>query len=429
MLNKKFKQEIFSLQRKEKDYKNQHDNEKLDFNIFTILRKTGEEVGLHSRFLAELLNPKASHKIAEFQYLFIETVLNTAIETQDWNREKLNAGDIYDCKFEYSFKNPTHGRADIILIGKKNIVVIENKIYAFDQKNQLAKYYKACQDLGYEDKNIYIVYLNRFGNNVSSYGKGDISDKDYGIINYKEDIFNFLNLCKAEVSNYPHIEYTIEQYIQTVSRITGQTRDAKMRQEYIDFLSEEENFKTVYKLSQNFESFQQHIQNETWKDLLSYFNHKNLSFTFCDNYLLPYDQEKAVKQYFLSRGKKGRAKAYGLCYKIIEKESVDVYCYIELNYHLYYSITLTNKEGLRLSECPSYLTNFKDQVEALRSDWKYTDKNENLGGQIYPKKTINFRKPNNNFFDIINEVNRQQWVIETANDVIKLIEDVKNIDI
>ena len=32
------------------------------FNIFTILRNRGEEVGLHSKFLGTLLNPNAGHK-------------------------------------------------------------------------------------------------------------------------------------------------------------------------------------------------------------------------------------------------------------------------------------------------------------------------------------------------------------------------------
>ena len=90
MLNNNFKQNFSNLQNKEQASLKNHNDTKQDFNIFTILRKTGEEVGLHSRFLAELLNRNASHKIADFQQLFIETVLNNAIATQEWNREKLS---------------------------------------------------------------------------------------------------------------------------------------------------------------------------------------------------------------------------------------------------------------------------------------------------------------------------------------------------
>ena len=79
MLNNNFKQNFSNLQNKEQASLKNHNDTKQDFNIFTILRKTGEEVGLHSRFLAELLNRNASHKIADFQQLFIETVLNTLL--------------------------------------------------------------------------------------------------------------------------------------------------------------------------------------------------------------------------------------------------------------------------------------------------------------------------------------------------------------
>ncbi len=429
MLNNNFKQKFSALQEKEQASQKQHDDTKLGFNVFTILRKTGEEVGLHSRFLAELLNLNASHKIAGFQQLFIEMVLNNAIAAQEWNRDKLDSKDTYSCEVEYSFRNSSHGRADIILRNANNIIVIENKIYAFDQKGQLAKYYKACQEMGYDDKNIYVVYLNRFGDDVSHYGKGDINAEDYGVISYKEDIFNFLALCKTEVTDYPHIEQTIEQYINTVAKITGQTRNAKMKQEYVDFLADESNFKTAYQLSQNFETFQQRIQNEMWNSLLAYFSEKNLEFTFCDNQLLPYSQEKALKQYFLGGGTKGKAKTYGLCYKIAERDNVDVYCYIEINHRLYYSITLAKKDGLRLPEYPSNMEDFKNEVVALRKNWEGKNKKKNLGGLIYPQRPVNFKTPNNNFFNIAHKQSRQQWVAETADDIIQLINDVKSINI
>lgn len=424
MLGENFKQSIARLQEKEQASQKQHDDAKLDFNVFTILRKTGEEVGLHSRFLAELLNPNASHKIAGFQQLFIETIINNAIATQEWKRDKLDSNITYSCEIEYSFRNSAHGRADIILRNTKNVIIIENKIYAFDQKGQLAKYYKACQELGYDDKNIYILYLNRFGDDVSHYGKGDLNNEDYGVISYKKDIFNFLSLCKEEVVDYPHIEQTIEQYINTVARITGQTRNAKMKQEYVDFLADNNNFKTVYQLSQNFEAFQQHIQNKTWNDLLNYLGKKNLEFTFCDKDLLSCSQEKSVKNYF-----KRSKNTYGLCYKITEKEDVGIYCYIELNHHLYYSITLANKDGLRLPECPFDMVGFEEKVKELCKNWKYQDKKKNLGGQIYPQRPVNFKNPNDNFFDIVYEQKRQQWIAETADDIIQLINDVKNINV
>ena len=197
-----------------------------------------------------------------------------------------------------------------------------------------------------------------------------------------------------------------------------------MKQEYVDFLADDNNFETVYQLSQNFETFQQYIQNKTWNDLLNYLGKKNLKFTFCDNDLLPCSQEKSVKNYF-----KRSKNTYGLCYKITEKEDVGIYCYIELNHHLYYSITLANKDGLRLPKCPLDMVDFKEKVKELHKNWKYQDKNKNLGGQVYPQRTVNFKNPNDNFFDIVHEQKRQQWIAETADDIIQLVNDVKNINV
>ena len=43
------------------------------FNIFSILRKSSDEVNLHSKFIYELLNPNGSHQQGDiFLNLFIE---------------------------------------------------------------------------------------------------------------------------------------------------------------------------------------------------------------------------------------------------------------------------------------------------------------------------------------------------------------------
>jgi len=61
------------------------------FNIFTIIREGTEEVGLHSAFIGELLNPKGLHQMGStFLELFLNEVLpeneklkieNTSVET------------------------------------------------------------------------------------------------------------------------------------------------------------------------------------------------------------------------------------------------------------------------------------------------------------------------------------------------------------
>ncbi|MEP5133429.1 PD-(D/E)XK nuclease family protein, partial [Nonlabens ulvanivorans] len=55
--------------------KNEEQLKSKKFNIFSILRNPHEEVGLHSRFLMELLNPKGTHgKKEHFLKHFLKVV-------------------------------------------------------------------------------------------------------------------------------------------------------------------------------------------------------------------------------------------------------------------------------------------------------------------------------------------------------------------
>ena len=106
-------------------------NTKYGFNVFSILRRDDEEVGLHSKFLAEILSSTGSHGMDTFQKLFIDQVVNVAVENQDWERLPLCPNQPYMCQTEVAIKNS--GRIDVILKNNENIIVIENKINASDQ--------------------------------------------------------------------------------------------------------------------------------------------------------------------------------------------------------------------------------------------------------------------------------------------------------
>lgn len=102
------------------------------FNLFSVLRSSSDEVNLHSRFLAFLLNPKASHNCgSELLKNFLSTmeiegfdVTNATVQTEYHNIDVL-------------IRNPA-GQA----------IIIENKIYADDQPEQLARYYQRMVNEG-----------------------------------------------------------------------------------------------------------------------------------------------------------------------------------------------------------------------------------------------------------------------------------------
>ena len=114
-----------------------------NFNIFSIMRAESDEVRTHSRIIAEFLNPKGIHSQGSiYLELFFEGIesLNDIKQNFDYeNAQVLVEEHIGQIDKHYS----EGGYIDIVVKdSKENVVVIENKIYACDQKGQLLRYKK-----------------------------------------------------------------------------------------------------------------------------------------------------------------------------------------------------------------------------------------------------------------------------------------------
>lgn len=125
MLNKFNK--IFSLHKKEQV------KEGGNFNICSLLRKTNDEVNLHSKFIYELLNPSGSHSQGDkFLQLFIKEALELNIDDAINSKVIVNREDLTD----------VNRRIDFTIETSNYIIGIEMKIDAGDQDNQLSDYMK-----------------------------------------------------------------------------------------------------------------------------------------------------------------------------------------------------------------------------------------------------------------------------------------------
>ena len=114
------------------------------FNVFSILRREDDEVYLHSRFLAELLDPDGAHcQGYRFLVAFLHQVGIEGFRTENV-RVRQEYRDI-----------------DLVVTNDDQAIILENKIYAQDQKRQLQRYYDAMRSEGYED--VFPVYLTLRG--------------------------------------------------------------------------------------------------------------------------------------------------------------------------------------------------------------------------------------------------------------------------
>ncbi|MCE4934478.1 PD-(D/E)XK nuclease family protein [Aliivibrio fischeri] len=198
------------------------------FNLFKVLRGSSDEVRLHSRFLAELLNPYGSHgKGSVFLKHFCNDVLR-------------------DTSFDLNAVTVEKEWNDIdILIRNQNgqAIIIENKVYAGDQDNQLNRYFKLVNDLNFNEDNIKLVYLSLYGKKASEQSvKGlncDFLENNYQPISYKSHISSWLKNCRKEAVSHPELRESISQYLDLVAELTHTKQSDELMSELESWFEQE----------------------------------------------------------------------------------------------------------------------------------------------------------------------------------------------
>jgi len=180
-----------------------------EFNFFEFLGIESKET-IHSQFIASVLkeDKQFCHSFlsrletpCDFQDLYkIDT------EVQLLSRDKTN--------------KKTYGRADILIWHDKidKRIVIENKIYAGEQHLQIQKYYDYVTEkdkrTGIACRNGIVYFLTLENKVPRSAGQAE-----YKIIGYRNVIIPWLEKDVKDKCN-PLLKSAIEQYIQTVKKLT-----------------------------------------------------------------------------------------------------------------------------------------------------------------------------------------------------------------
>ncbi|MFL1707450.1 PD-(D/E)XK nuclease family protein [Campylobacter sp. MOP7] len=244
-----------------KNYNEQENKRRIrglhDYNIFTTLLKESDEVRLHSRFLYSLLNLEGGHYQDD---LFLQLFLKN-IGEQDW----------LDTKGAKVFKE--YGNIDIYITNEAKHIILENKIYANDQKEQIERYINFlfgqnninCNKQERQDPEILVLFLSPFGRSASEYSLGNYELKNgkltcgkfsarYKEISYQSDILNWLNECEKEVENLTDLAVFIKHYRQVVLSITNQKQGKKM-DEILDKIIK--NYGIAREINANFDQAKQ----------------------------------------------------------------------------------------------------------------------------------------------------------------------------
>jgi len=164
------------------------EREQYGFNVFSILRNSDEEVGLHSAFLAEILNPDGGHGQGIW---FLNEFLTQA---QD-SLEKVPEESCVKVFREYTrLRNTATGSErdsiDIFIKAGERAIVIENKIYAEDQDKQIDRYVRLACDEGFSESKVDVIYLTLDGHDPSRDSIGNYKSK-VTTMSYREDVIPY----------------------------------------------------------------------------------------------------------------------------------------------------------------------------------------------------------------------------------------------
>lgn len=186
------------------------------FNIFNVLGMTSNEVKLHSALIAELLNPDGSHGMKDkFLKAFIEV-----LDISDFNL-KTKSASVEKEKNIGRKTQTTGGILDIMITDAHKVIIIENKIYARDQDNQLLRYKNFAKK--FEDYKLY--YLTLHCNNAKDSSLGlysSMSHDDYECISYEKHILEWIDRCIEISSEKPLVNNTLIAYKNLIKQLTHQ---------------------------------------------------------------------------------------------------------------------------------------------------------------------------------------------------------------
>ena len=230
------------------------------FNIFSILNVERDEVHTHSAMLPELLNPKGSHGQGD---AFLKLFLKDVVHKEDLNTQaaeiltEFSIGSI-------SEDETSGGRIDLAIQFADYLILIENKIDAGDQANQLLRYNNYAKET---KKKYKLLYLSKDGHAPSEYSTGTEKENLYwDCISYSTHIKGWLKDYQ-NVANCPsNVKETIGQYIHLIDKLTGQENNS-MEKELIDLMKA--NLEAAIAVSDNmqklseklWEEFKEQVQN------------------------------------------------------------------------------------------------------------------------------------------------------------------------
>lgn len=207
--------------------KRQSPNDDAGFNVFKLCSVNHYET-IHSRIIAEFLNPTGSHGCGK---AFLELFLNqkNVKHYLERNQFPLGQGDLGTVRV-HTEESLDGGRCDITLHWCGYCIVIENKIYASDQNAQLRRYKESIQR---QNEKPLLFYLTLDGHDASKGSIGNLTETEYCCLSYAKDITQWIEASAKTAYRSPFVRETLCQYLNLIKDLSKMQKEIKMNEPVI----------------------------------------------------------------------------------------------------------------------------------------------------------------------------------------------------
>jgi hypothetical protein len=242
---------------------------KESFNIFDCLTRHHLEE-LHSKILSYLLNPAASHN---FGTLFLETFFEVLKQENDISN---HLGDIgFKSDQIVLIREAAHelGRIDIYIEFPELIVIVENKIFASEQKDQIKRY---GTYLSGRSKKYMILYLT-----IEGRDSDQAENTHYFPISYRKHITPWLRDCIVKCAGFPKASSGIASYLEMLEKRILNLTNSPTVMNIADLLMKPENLPLLNYLKEIGETnieVRNRYRDLFFKKVHEAFNGRNLAF-------------------------------------------------------------------------------------------------------------------------------------------------------
>ena len=268
------------------------------YNLLSIIEKDRDEAHIHSKVIYNLLSQNWGKIDKEtFLTLFLKEIdiEDEIIYNEKWevSREK-----------EYQL-DEKKARPDFVIESQHYIYIIEMKIDADDQPEQLKNYKKIAEgEKKRKNKKEYkLFYLTLDGHNASKKSTGEEENLEenqkveYTNISFTEEILNWLGKCLDLVKGKENKSACINQYIATVNEILGKEK-VKIKDNILKSSEDIKTAITIYKkLNENLQKVLESFFEELNKKLEDIGSKVIYNKNYINNYYCAYRLDTDIENW------------------------------------------------------------------------------------------------------------------------------------